>query len=242
MCGGNIVLGRFSRVELDSIIRGSSRINDAGERIDFLSKLFLGVAYAGSTLIGDKNTTEVFVIDLGGFDCLTFIEYIEAMRLSGSYCDFTGNLKRVRYRSGVVDFMNRNHFLTDWKQFNADFVDDVTDEVGGQKTLRIRKTLNEKEDGTYFLQGVPPVEREILYIPAEAVDDLVCGKLRNGDYIGIYSGIKGLDVSHVGIAIRAEDRLILRHASSQQEYMRVIDQDFRIYVANKPGIVVFRPR
>jgi hypothetical protein len=98
MCEGNIILGKFSRIELDGIIHGASRIGDTGERIDFISRLLLGVDYTGSTLIGDKDTPEVFVIDLGGVDCLTLIEYVEAMRLSGSYCDFGRNLKRVRYR------------------------------------------------------------------------------------------------------------------------------------------------
>jgi hypothetical protein len=54
--------------------------------------------------------------------------------------------------------------------------------------------------------------------------------------------VQGLDVSHAGIFVRHEDALYLRHASSQYEYRRVIDQDFRGYIASKPGIIVFRPK
>ena len=238
----HIILGEFSHEQLDAIIRKSSQMRDPGERIDFLSKQFLDIGYAESTLIGVKLTPEVFVINLTGVDCLTFIEYVEAMRLSDSYADFESNLKRVRYRSGFVNFMNRNHFFTDWKEFNADFVDDVTDETGGQKTMKAQKTLNKKEDGTDFLPGIRPVRREMQYIPSEAVDSTVLNKLRTGDYIGIYSRLTGLDVSHVGITIRDGDALFLRHASSQKEYRKVVDQDLKLYIADKPGIIVFRPK
>jgi hypothetical protein len=64
--------------------------------------------------------------------------------------------------------------------------------------------------------------------------------LRTGDYIGIYAPADGLDVSHAGICIRRESRILLRHASSLAR--EVIDQDFSPYIEGKPGIVVLRPR
>jgi hypothetical protein len=235
-------LGTFSLEELDGLIYESARIANPGERIDFLSRKFLNTDYAEATLIGDKDTPEIFVINLEEVDCMTFIEYIEAMRLSSSYQEFESNLRRVRYGSGIVEFINRNHFFTDWKEFNPGYIKDVSETIGGGKTVRIQKMLNVKEDGAYFLPGIRPVEREILYIPSEAVDLPILKKLRSGDYIGIYSALSGLDVSHVGIVVRDGENLFLRHASSKKEYRKVIDQDFRTYVADKPGIIVFRPK
>ncbi len=237
-----IKLGKFSEKQLDGLMRESLQISNPGERIDFLSRKFLDTDYAEATLVGDKDIPEVFVINLAEVDCMTFIEYIEAMRLSGSYQEFESNLRRVRYRSGIVQFVNRNHFFSDWKEFNSGFVDDVTETIGGDKTIRIRKILNKKEDGTCFLPGVQSVEREILYIPFEAVDTLVLRKLITGDYIGIYSALNGLDVSHVGIIIRVGGTLYLRHASSQKGYRRVIDQDFKTYISDTSAIMVFRPK
>ncbi|MEW6068894.1 MAG: N-acetylmuramoyl-L-alanine amidase-like domain-containing protein [Nitrospirota bacterium] len=211
-------------------------------RIDFLSRQFLDLDYIESTLIGDTNTPEVFVINLKGVDCFTFIDYIEAMRLSGSFSEFKKNLRRIRYKSGKVTFKNRNHFFTDWRVFNSDFISDVTEEIGGEKVIHIKKTLNAKGDRTSFVEGIHPFQREIKYIPADSIDDSILKNLRTGDYAGVYSRLQGLDVSHVGIIIKDKDRIFLRHASSQKNCRKVVDNDFKHYIINKPGIIVLRPK
>ena len=238
----HIILGKFSQEELDHIIYKSSKIKDIARRIDFLSGQLLDLDYIESTLIGDINTPEAFVINLEGVDCFTFIDYIEAMRLSNSFSEFTVNLRKVRYKSGKVVFENRNHFFTDWREFNSDFIDDVTEEIGAQRTIKVQKTLNEKKDGTYYIPGVRPVLREIKYIPSDKIDESVMNKLSTGDYIGIYSTKQGLDVSHVGISIKKGDKTYLRHASSLKKHRKVVDQDFKKYIAGKPGIIIFRPK
>ena len=206
-----------------------------------ISREFLGIPYQGFTLVGDGNADEVFVIDLEGVDCFTFIDYMEAMRMSGSYDEFRTNLARVRYRSGVVDYGERNHFFSDWVASASPSVRDVTDEVGGTASRRETRVLNAKEDGTFFLPGIDAKAREIQCIPASFIDDSVEGRLETGDYVGIYTLTAGLDVSHVGIFVRKGEGTFLRHASSLEEIRKVVDQDFRSYVASKPGIVVFRP-
>jgi hypothetical protein len=238
----HIVPGRFTPDVLDGIFAEASAIADAGLRIAFLSNAFLGVAYHESTLIGGEHTPEVFVINLQGVDCLTFIEYIEALRLSKSFSEFETNLRRVRYESGVVSFSKRNHFFTDWIENNRDFIRNVTGEITAGVMKRVRKLLNVREDGTFLLPGLPPAEREIGYIPSHEIDDSAINGLKTGDYIGIYSTVHGLDVSHVGIAIREGETVFLRHASSQKEYRKVIDQDLTEYLLNKPGLIVLRPK
>ena len=240
MYAKHIDLGKFTQDELDQIIRNASQMADLPSSIDSLSKQFLGIGYSEQTLIGDKDTQEVFVINLRELDCFTFIEYVEAMRLSVSFQDFGMHLRKVRYKSGAVDFTSRNHFFTDWREDNTEFVNDITEEIGGMHTAMTHKILNEKEDGTPFVPGLAPVEREVSYIPSGAVD-AISEKLRTGDYLGIYSKVKGLDVSHVGIIIREDNTIFLRHGSSQKKYRKVIDQDFHRYIAGKPGIIVLRP-
>ena len=236
-----IRLGKFSQDEIDALIFKYCSVPDISARIDFLSQRLLGILYRESTLIGDIVIPEELVINLEGVDCFTFIDYIEAMRLSESFSGFMDNLKKVRYKSGVVSFENRNHFFSDWKEFNSGFVHDITEEVGRLKTKKILKILNRNEDGSYFLPGIAPVEREISYIPSPAIDGPFLEKIRTGDYIGIYSHAAGLDVSHVGVFISEGGKSYLRHTSSQPEFRKVIDQDFQEYIQNKPGIIIFRP-
>lgn len=237
-----IILGKFTMEEINNIIEKASCIQDISERINTLSRYFIGVEYGESTLIGGKDIPEVFIINLEKMDCFTFLDYVEAMRVSRSFSEFVINLKRVRYKDGVVTFENRNHFFTDWLEYNSDFVDEVTDIIGSQKIDIIKKILNIKENGTLFLPGILSTEREIRYIPRERFDDSVFSKLITGDYVGIYSRLSGLDVSHVGIIIKEDKNIFIRHACSQKEIRKVVDQDLIQYVSDKPGVIVFRPK
>jgi hypothetical protein len=236
-----ILLGNFSEGTLDHLLFQAAQIEEIGMRIDFISRQFHGINYKESTLIGNINIPEVFVINLKEVDCFTFIDYVEAMRLSYSFSEFKENLKKVRYKSGTISFENRNHFFTDWREFNKNFVFDATEEIGSEKTIKIQKIMNDKGKGTFFFPGTEPIEREIHYIPSAVINTSILDKLRTGDYIGIYSHKKGLDVSHVGIIIKDKNNIYLRHASSQREYRKVVDQDFMAYVSDKPGIIVLRP-
>src|SRR3990172_10511976 len=252
-------LGKWTIEELDRLLHDSSLIADVSERIGFLSEQFLGVAYQESTLVGDAHTPEILVLNLAEVDCFTLIDYVEAMRLSGSFAEFIENLKRVRYCIGKVAFETRNHFFTDWVEYNAGTIEDATNVIGGSQTVTIRKRLNLRRDGTPFVQGIPPKEREIHYIPVNALDELILGRMKTGDYAGIHNPpiynppspplVKGgffdddgLDVTHVGIIIKTEDGIFLRHASSRMSHRKVIDEEFKGYIAEKQGLVVLRPR
>ncbi len=235
-------LGGWTEAELEKTMREAFRIEDAGSRIAFLSGFFLGLKYRESTLIGDNNTAEVFVVNLSEVDCFTFIDYIEAMRLSDSFEHFIENLLRVRYRDSIVDFGSRKHFFTDWAEYEPAFVDDFTTQLGGGKDKSTVKMLNLKEDGTLYLPGIKPYHRSVNYIPSENIDDAILQALKSGDYAGIYSPKQGLDVSHVGIIVKDEDSIVLRHASSDRKYRKVIDEVLQEYIEGKAGLIILRPR
>lgn len=232
-----INLGKWTERDINKLLQESSNIKDTGERIEFISRQFIGTPYKESTLIGDMNNPEVLVINLEGVDCLTFIEYVEAMRLSSSFSKFKDNLRSLRYKSGIVSFTNRNHFFTDWREYNSPFVMDVTEDIGN--TIEELKVLNKKDDNSYILNGITPVNRRIRYIPADNINSESIKKLIMGDYVGIYSVENGLDVSHVGIIIKDKEVVYLRHASKR--YGKVIDEGFKDYISHKPGLIVLKP-
>lgn len=235
-----ILLGRWTGRNLDEVLSSAGAIKQTGRRIEFLSRQFLWTPYEESTLIGGPDAPETFTINLEGVDCFTFLDYVEAMRLSKSFSEFKKTLKRVRYRSGKVAYARRYHFFTDWVEKKS-WIRDVTAQIGRENSRTAHKRLNDRGDGSRVLAGISPAERDVSYIPGRTIDSDIIRRLKTGDYIGIYSVTKDLDVSHVGIFVRAKERTYLRHASSLQSKRRVIDEDFRKYVAGKSGIVVLRP-
>jgi hypothetical protein len=234
-----IILGTWSEEKFDGLIAEASKTKDIGERIAFLSGHFLGTPYKESTLIGNASAPEILVMNIEVFDCFTFLDCIEAMRLSRSFVDFRKNLIRIRYKGDLIRYEKRNHFFTDWSICNTDFIQDITRKIGGKRIKTSKKILNRKDDGSYFLPGVGLFERMISYIPSERVNKTICLQLRTGDYVGVYSNLSGLDVSHVGIMVKSGAGMYFRHASSAAQ--KVIDQDFSEYIAGKPGIIILRP-
>ncbi len=232
--------GKWTTTILDSIMREAARITDTGERINYISMQFLNTPYKESSLIGSLTVPEDLVIDLEGMDCLTFIEYVEAMRLSDTYAEFTINLRRVRYKKGIVAYESRRHFFTDWVGHAPQTVEDVTTIVGGVKTVKVRKRLNLNSNGTYILPGIGITEREISCIPVDAIDNIVIEQIKTGDYAGIYSDKDGLDVTHTGIIIKDEDDVYLRHASSREDTYKIVDENLIKYLTGKKGLIILR--
>ncbi len=233
-------LGKWTSNILNNIMREAARITDTGERINYISRQFLNTPYKESSLIGSLTMPENLVIDLEGMDCMTFIEYVEAMRLSGTYAEFIINLRRVRYKKGIVAYESRRHFFTDWVGYTPQTVEDVTTIVGEVKAVKVRKMLNLNSDGTYILPGIGITERGISCIPVDAIDNMVIERIKTGDYAGIYCDKDGLDVTHTGIIIKDEDDVYLRHASSRKNTCKIVDEDLIKYLTGKNGLIILR--
>ncbi len=237
----DIILGEWTKESLDRLLLASSGIPDCGRRVEHLSRQFVGTPYGENTLKGNSVTPEVFIVNLKEVDCFTFLDYVEAMRRSSSFSQFRESLKRVRYRDASVAFSCRNHFFTDWIVYNVDRIRDVTGQIGGGRAVTAEKALNRKGDGECLIPGLPVTHRTVNYVPTEVLSEDVRGRLQTGDYVGVYSGLEGLDVSHVGIIVRDGADLRFRHASSVPSRRRVVDEDFASYFIGKAGIVVARP-
>jgi hypothetical protein len=232
-------LGGWSRGKIDRMLADAGRIPEQGNKVEFISAAFLETPYLADTMIGSAETAEVFVLRLDGVDCFTLLDYVEALRRASDFDGFKEALRRVRYRENRVDFFSRNHFFSEWGEAGSDHLREVTALLGGEDVLRVEKQLNRKEEGTLYLPGYPAKKREVAYIPPEAVDESVLARLRSGDYVGIYSPLPGLDVSHCGIVVKRQGKVFLRHASSLLK--KVTDEELNHYLGGKKGLVVYRP-
>jgi hypothetical protein len=123
-----LTYGTFSKSKLETLIATEKKQKDVGTKIADISKKFLGIVYKEKTL--SQPSTEKLIIRFDAFDCFTYLDTVEAMRLSTSFDDFKKKLVSIRYKDGKVGYLTRNHFFTDWID-SPKRVTDVTATVGG---------------------------------------------------------------------------------------------------------------
>lgn len=221
-------------------VRDNASDASGSELSDIISRQFLDVPYGANTLIGSATEAEQLVVDLQEVDCFTYADYVEALKRSDDREEFIDNLTTVRYKNGVVDFLDRKHFFTDWSASAPAIATDITKSLSAN-SIQSTKHLNEKDSGGAYLPGLPVVPRTVSYIPSGSVDSSVIGRLQTGDYIGAYAEDGGLDVTHVGIFVDTADGPVLRNASSLSENNKVVDSSLLDYLSTVPGMVVLRP-
>jgi hypothetical protein len=233
-------VGLWGDDKFAQIISSTTHLDKPGERIVALSSHFINSPYATDTLVGGPEEPEQLVINLSEFDCFTFLDVVEAMRRSTVVGDFPEQLRKVRYRNGIVAYAARRHFFSDWVTDDASPVSDVTSSVGKGRIKKVVKQLNFKSDGSHWLPGIAVTQREIHYIPGSMINASRPLPLLTGDYVGIYSEHAGLDVSHTGLIVKSKDSIMIRHASSLSGVERVIDEELLEYLQGKAGLVVYR--
>jgi hypothetical protein len=182
----------------------------------------------------EAKGAERLVINLREFDCFTFVENVVALAWclksrQESFEGFRRVLKKTRYRNGRMQgYSSRLHYFSDWIYDNQKkgIVRDVTADIGGRP---MRKTINymTTHPGSYpplkgaaNLRRMKSVERAVsrrslYYVPKKVVKTLR-DRIVDGDIIAITTNTQGLDVQHVGLAVRVKNRIHLLHASSAE--------------------------
>lgn len=210
------------------------------DRILEVGKLFLQTPYVGGTLETDGD--EKLVVNLRELDCTTYLENVVVLASISkqnkfSENDFLKKLKELRYRKGEIkDYTSRLHYFSDWIYENEQkgIVKNVTSEIGGVEYKKEINFMSNHIDSypalkadSSLIVSIQNTEnaingRDLFYIPEDNVQN-VEDKIHNGDLIAITTKIKGLDISHVGIAIHVNDRLHLIHASSLAKEVVISD-------------------
>lgn len=123
------------------------------DRIIKISKIFMNIPYKRNTLKGSFKIEEELTIDFEEVDCMTFIEYVEALRLSNNFESFVENLKAVRYFDSIVEFQKRRHFFSDWDHIST--LKNITSEIGSSYCKTSLKKLNKIDDHKRWIEGLP---------------------------------------------------------------------------------------
>jgi hypothetical protein len=233
-----------------------------GDVIAEIGKSFIGTDYLAHGL--EKDGDEQLVINLTGLDCTTFLENSLVLarcikKGKTTFKDYENELQFVRYRDGKIDkYPSRLHYFSDWIYDNVKkgVIKDVTEEIGGEK-IKFKidfmsthpESYKQLEENPDFIPVIEKQEKEIrcreyFYIPKEKLESKE-EQIQNGDLIAITTNVAGLDIGHVGIAVRMEDnRIHILHAPDIGYKVQISDLPLFEYL-NKlkkdTGIIILRP-
>jgi len=226
-----------------------------------VGKSFIGTDYVSHTLEVDDD--ERLVINLTGLDCNTFLEYVLVFSRNikqgkTTFDDYKNELKLIRYRDGKIDqYPSRLHYFTDWIYDNEKkgIIKNITEEIGGDKfELNLSfmsdhpqyyKHLKENPD---FIPIIKQQEEEIskrnhYFIPQEKIGGIE-NEIEDGDLLAFTSTVKGLDVNHVGIAVKMDEgRIHLLHAPNVGYHVEITKLPLAEYVMKierDSGVIVVR--
>ncbi len=234
------------------------------ENISATAQMFLGLPYVASTL--DSCNTERIVINTREFDCTTFVETVTAIAITAesgnrNFSEFCRTLQLLRYRNGICNgYTSRLHYISQWiaDSCKRGIIEEIITEshtATQELYLNFMSTYPSsyrqlKENPTLIAQ-IDKLEQpfrgiNIKYIPKSALNGspTLLG-IKDGDILALVTSIKGLDVTHVGIARWINGRLHLVHASSGKGITIIDEQTLYDYMRNKKsslGVRVFRVR
>jgi len=209
-----------ARRRIDAVILMARDLPTMAARIDFISRAFIGTRYRGHTLIGGPHRPERFVVRDDCFDCVTYCETVLAAARSKRLSDFVPELRRIRYRNGVVSWRARNHYFADWSTNNV--ANGICARVTLPGDVAIDKTLT-------YMRALGPHRVSFDAIPRAR---LLANReqLQTGDIIGFLSRRPRLDYFHIGFVMVAPDGdLLLRHAARSRG--RVLEQRLTHFLA-----------
>jgi hypothetical protein len=232
-----------------------------GEVISEIGKSFLNTPYQPHTL--EITDREQLVINFSELDCTTFLETTFALarcikKNKTTFDDFKNELQFIRYREGKLDeYPSRLHYFSDWIYNNVQkaIIKDVTKEIGG-KPIKFNVNFMSQNSKYYkhlasnpeFIPIIKKQESEInsrqyYYIPQEEIKS-VENKISNGDLIALTTSDKGLDIGHVGFAVKMQNgRIHFMHAPMIGSKVQITEIPLAEYVKKikkHTGIIVLR--
>jgi len=215
-------------------------------RLDFFSGRLKGRPYRlgptgeGMTAALEKGP----LMNLGEFDCVTYLEHVMALATAGSGDAVFSDLQRVRYVDGKVSYAERKHyFVEDWIGKSPDRVRLLpwTGDTAVLRTMDKRKFFADK--GLVFADTNPvtrvpylPLERAIAF--ADSVwnaPDTVLG-------VAFVANSANICVTHTGFLIaRKGQKPMLRHASQllKQTADQPLAEYLRLRKGKTPGVLFF---
>lgn len=226
---------------------------DANSLVKFYAERLLGTPYVGHTLEG---ASEMLTIDIDELDCTTFVETLYALSrttLDGhtSWRDYASHLESVRYRGGVMgDYSTRLHYISDWiidNNSRSNLVEVTGDLPHAEHVVKTINFMSEHSGSYVSLKNDEQMTKRIIAVEAKLRNHRmpvlkkswlgskeVKAALRDGDFIGLVTNVKGLDISHMGIISKnAKGEVYLLDASMRGGKVMLESRPLHLYLNGK---------
>lgn len=245
---------RRDSIRIETLLAEGQLLKNNENRMLYFGRKFIGVPYVAHTL--DRDTEESIVVNTRELDCTTFVETVTALTLCSQrgekrFADYCRQLQLLRYEGGKCQYVKRNHYFTGWIEANAKagFVSKVQSTKAPFTAVQnVMVNWMTNHVSSYYMlnahhewiDGIKKMEASITgrsyrYIPKSAIKNtkLVRATIKDGDIIAILTTKKGLDTTHIGIAVWHKDGLHLLNASSV--YKKVVEDStlFSTYLSRR---------
>ena len=200
----------------------------------YFARKLTDIPYVAKTL--EKNRREQLVVNLRQLDCTTYVETVAALTLcmkhrQYAFNDYCRYLRLLRYEGGEVDYVHRLHYFSSWISDNTlmGFVSEPnTPQEAFEATQHLRINYLSTHVGQYpmlvanpaWVDAIRKTEQaltgtDVVYIPKQKLSNtpLYWDAIKDGDIIAICTNKRGLDTSHIGIAVWHIDGVHLLNAS-----------------------------
>ena len=252
-------------IKVVELLASAKQLQPDDNLILHFARQLLDIPYVAKTL--EKYPKERLIINLTQLDCTTYVENVMALTLcvknkKTTFADFCRYLRLIRYRNGVVSYVNRLHYFTQWIEDNTHLgfvkeVDEPNPPFTQEQTLAI--DYMSTHVGQYpmlvknpeWVQEIAKMEDELngrkyAYIPKEEIqnNELFWDTIHDGDIIAITTNKKGLDISHIGFAVWHLGGLHMLNASQVRK--KVVEEPMTLYEymqkhPSQTGIRIIRP-
>lgn len=225
-----------------------------------IGKSFLGTNYQPGTL--DLGNEEELIINADSLDCYTFLELTSALVRTVKSDDCSVNklskeVANLRYINGEKgDYTSRLHYFSDWifENEKRGNIKNVTKDLNGIKYLNDVFFMSKNSDkyphlknNIDFVNKIAVREKEIAlrdyyYIPKEDIEKIE-SLIQSGYLLAFTTGINGLDISHVGIAVNKDGRIHLLHAPASGLKIQISEEplsEYALALKRHTGIMVFK--
>lgn len=236
---------------------------DVAHYVNAFAHLLTGTPYVAGTL--DRDTVERLQPGLQETDCTIFVETVLALARcaaqgENSWESYCRQLTGLRYRNGCQEGYASPPPLfqrLDSRQRRGVQYERLPARLGGIPDTLHLDFMSRHADRYPALRRNPSLTDSIAvheqrlsgttvyYLTAEQLDSTTLAAIHSGDIIAFTTGIAGLDIAHVGIALQAGGETRLIHASSTQGRVVIEERTLDKMVSDNrrfTGIRVMRPQ